>query len=94
SEIHRLMRPVGIFLFFEHVLAPQASTAKWQNRINPLWKRLAGGCHLNRNTADSIEKSGFVLQEFRRYRSSRMGPPLTSNVIEGMAVIRSKEGRP
>ncbi|MFP4160114.1 MAG: class I SAM-dependent methyltransferase [Desulfobacterales bacterium] len=85
AEVHRILRPGGSFLFFEHVLAPVASTAGWQNRINPVWKRLACGCHLNRDTAGYIEKSGFSFQELLQYRSSKMGPAITSNVIEGSA---------
>ncbi|MFW5930878.1 MAG: class I SAM-dependent methyltransferase [Desulfosalsimonas sp.] len=85
AEVHRILRPGGSFLFFEHVLAPVAYTARWQNRINPVWKRLACGCHLNRDTADYIEKSGFSFEELLRYRSSKMGPAITSNVIEGSA---------
>lgn len=85
AEIHRILRPGGDFLFFEHVLAPGAATVKWQNRITPVWKRLGGGCHLNRNTADFIEKSGFYFEQLRQYSSRKMGPALTSNVIEGAA---------
>lgn len=85
AEVHRILRPGGSFLFFEHVLAPGASTAVWQNRINPVWKRLACGCHLNRDTAGYMEKSGFSFEELLQYRSSRMGPAITSNVIEGSA---------
>lgn len=85
GEVHRILRPGGRFLFFEHVLATGADTAGWQNRINPVWKRLACGCHLNRDTAAYIEKSGFTFEELLRYRSSRMGPAITSNVIEGSA---------
>ncbi|MFP3999396.1 MAG: class I SAM-dependent methyltransferase, partial [Desulfobacterales bacterium] len=92
AEVHRILRPGGVFLFFEHVLAPGGATVKWQNRITPIWKRLGGGCHLNRDTAYLIEKSGFRFEQLRQYRSGKMGPPLTSNVIEGMAV--HYKGRP
>ncbi|MCF8146719.1 MAG: class I SAM-dependent methyltransferase [Deltaproteobacteria bacterium] len=85
SEIHRLLRPEGRFLFFEHVLAARTSTIRWQNRITPLWKRIGGGCHLNRKTSDYIEQGGFRFIQLQRYRSQKMGPAITSNVIEGIA---------
>ncbi|MFW5936802.1 MAG: class I SAM-dependent methyltransferase [Desulfosalsimonas sp.] len=85
SEVYRVLRPGGSFLFFEHVLAPGGATVWWQNRINPVWKRLGGGCHLNRDTADTIEKSGFCFEQFRQYRTRKMGPAITANVIEGVA---------
>jgi ubiquinone/menaquinone biosynthesis C-methylase UbiE len=48
-EVHRVLKAGGKFLFLEHGLSPEPSVQKWQNRLNWLQMRLAGGCHLNRN---------------------------------------------
>jgi ubiquinone/menaquinone biosynthesis C-methylase UbiE len=62
AEIYRVLKPGGQLVFCEHGQAPDATVAKWQNRINPLWCRLLGGCNLNRPILDWIERSGFMLQ--------------------------------
>ena len=48
TQMRRVLKPGGKLLFCEHGAAPDADVQKWQNRINPLWKKIAGGCHLNR----------------------------------------------
>ena len=58
SEIMRVLKDDGKLLFCEHGLAPDTSVAKWQNRINPLWNKIAGGCNLNRNIPELIISSG------------------------------------
>jgi ubiquinone/menaquinone biosynthesis C-methylase UbiE len=58
-EIRRVLKPGGRLLFAEHGTAPDESVRKWQDRLTPLWKRLAGGCHLNRNMKALIERGGF-----------------------------------
>ena len=59
SEARRVLKPGGRFLFCEHGLAPDADVARWQRRIEPVWKRIAGGCHLTRPVAAAIKASGF-----------------------------------
>lgn len=59
SEMHRVLRPDGDLVFCEHGVAPDESVRKWQNRINPIWRRLGGGCHLNRDIPAMLEGSGF-----------------------------------
>jgi ubiquinone/menaquinone biosynthesis C-methylase UbiE len=61
AEARRALKPSGRFLFCEHGLAPDAEVAKWQRRIEPIWKRIAGGCHLTRPVASNIAASGFRL---------------------------------
>ncbi len=58
-EIRRILKPGGKLIFCEHGQAPDKSIERWQNRINPLWKKLAGGCNLNRPIARLLEGSGF-----------------------------------
>lgn len=59
AELRRVLRPGGQLLFCEHGLAPEAAVQRWQNRLDPLWTRLAGGCHLNRPIPQLLEQGGF-----------------------------------
>lgn len=61
AEARRVLKPTGRFLFCEHGLAPDPDVAKWQRRIEPVWKRIAGGCHLTRPVASAIAAAGFKL---------------------------------
>lgn len=62
AEARRVLKPSGRFLFCEHGLAPHAGVARWQHRIEPVWKRLLGGCHLTRPVASQIEAAGFRVE--------------------------------
>ena len=55
----RVLKPGGTLIFCEHGAAPEDSVRRWQDRINPIWKRLGGGCNLNRAIPDMIEQGGF-----------------------------------
>ena len=62
AEVHRVLRPGGSFLFLEHVAAcPGTWTRRAQRLVEPLWKRLAGNCHLTRETRDLLLGGGFEL---------------------------------
>jgi ubiquinone/menaquinone biosynthesis C-methylase UbiE len=61
SELRRVVRPGGTVQFLEHGLSPQASVAKWQHRIEPLHRRLVGGCHLTRDPTTLMEEAGFAM---------------------------------
>jgi len=63
GEIRRVLRPGGRFHFIEHGLSPDAGVARWQSRIEPLQRRLAGGCHLTREPVSMVERAGFVVDE-------------------------------
>ena len=62
-ELRRILRPGGQMLFLEHGLAPDADVRRWQERIEPVWKRLAGGCHLNRPIASALDGAGFAVDK-------------------------------
>jgi ubiquinone/menaquinone biosynthesis C-methylase UbiE len=59
----RVLRPGGQLIFCEHGKAPDAGVCKWQDRINPLWRRLLGGCNLNRNIPDLLAAGGFHIEQ-------------------------------
>jgi ubiquinone/menaquinone biosynthesis C-methylase UbiE len=66
AEARRVLKPDGRLLFCEHGLAPDPDVARWQRRVEPVWKRLAGGCHLTRPVAEAIAAAGFRLQSVDR----------------------------
>ena len=61
-QMARVLKPGGELIFCEHGAAPDASVRRWQDRVDPRWKRLAGGCHLNRPIPDLIEQGGFKIK--------------------------------
>jgi ubiquinone/menaquinone biosynthesis C-methylase UbiE len=67
AEVRRVLKPGGTFHFVEHGHAPDANIARWQDRLDPLEMRIAGGCHLTRKIADDIENAGFVVKELDNY---------------------------
>jgi ubiquinone/menaquinone biosynthesis C-methylase UbiE len=62
SEMRRILRPGGKVLFLEHGRAPDANIARWQDRIEPVWKRMAGGCHLTRPIGSAFRGAGFEVE--------------------------------
>lgn len=60
-EMARVLKPGGRLLFCEHGVAPDADVRRWQNRLNPIWSRLGGGCRLNRDIPDLIRQGGFAV---------------------------------
>lgn len=83
KEMRRVLRPGGRLLFSEHGLAPDLPVVRWQNRLNPAWKPLAGGCNLNRDIAALITTGGFHIREIRS--SYLKGPKPMTWVSRGWA---------
>lgn len=63
AQMRRVLRPGGHLLFCEHGEAPDASVRRWQARINPFWRRVAGGCNLNRPIPRCLEEAGFEIEQ-------------------------------
>lgn len=71
-EMRRVLKPAGRLLFVEHGLAPDAGVRRWQDRLTPAWKRVGGGCHLNRGIPELIGREGFAID---RLETGYMGGP-------------------
>jgi ubiquinone/menaquinone biosynthesis C-methylase UbiE len=82
-EMHRVLRPGGHLLFVEHGRAPEPNVRWWQDRLTPVWKRIGGGCHLNRAIQMLIEDAGF---KFDRLETGYIhGPNPLTFMYEGSA---------
>lgn len=62
KEMLRVLKPGGKMIFCEHGLAPDTNVSKWQSRIDPIWGKIAGGCHLNRDIPGLITAAGFEIE--------------------------------
>ncbi len=75
-QMKRVLKSNGRLIFLEHGRAPNPGVAAWQDRLTPLWKHVAGGCHLNRKIDELIEAAGFQITELTTFYNP--GPrPLT-----------------
>ncbi len=83
GEMRRVLRPGGTLRFVEHGLAPERSVQKWQHRLTPLWRRLSGGCHLNRSIRELIEGAGFRIVGLQT--GYLPGPKIMTFLYEGSA---------
>jgi ubiquinone/menaquinone biosynthesis C-methylase UbiE len=86
GEVRRVLRPSGRLLFVEHRQSPDANVRRWQDRLTPLWKRIGGGCHLNRALGQLIENSGFRIEHMKT--GYMKGPKPMTFMYEGWARSR------
>jgi hypothetical protein len=78
------LKPGGEFLFVEHGRAPDPGVARWQDRVTPVWKHVAGGCHLNREPDSLVRDAGFRIDALETGYAP--GPRLMAFCYEGRAV--------
>jgi len=66
--MQRVLRPGGKLLFCEHGIAPDQGVRRWQERVNPTWRRFSGGCNINQDIPAILESSGFrIVVDERMY---------------------------
>ena len=86
KQVYRVLKSGGLFLFMEHVAAENnRGRLKWQNWINPIWKKISGNCHTNRETEKYILSAGFKIKNITK-ASMRKAPPFLRPTIRGVAV--------
>lgn len=83
-EMRRVLKPGGRFLFIEHGRSPRPGVERWQDRLNPLWRRLMNGCNINRRIDRLVEDAGFSLVSLERFR--HRGPALLAYMYRGVAI--------
>jgi ubiquinone/menaquinone biosynthesis C-methylase UbiE len=83
AEMRRVLRGDGQLLFVEHGLAPEPAVEKWQHRLTPAWRHIAGGCHLNRKMDELIQSAGFDLKKLQTGYAP--GPRPMAFMYEGCA---------
>lgn len=74
NEMHRVLKPGGELIFCEHGKSFDPHIIRWQNRMTPVWKRVSGGCHLNRPIKDLIEEGGFKIRQIDMKYMSPLKP--------------------
>jgi ubiquinone/menaquinone biosynthesis C-methylase UbiE len=85
AELRRVLKPGGTLHFVEHGLAPDESVQRWQHRLEPIQKRLFGGCHLTRPFPDLISRAGFTIADVDRFYEDGAPKFLAADSL-GMAV--------
>jgi len=83
GELRRVLKPGGRFLFVEHGRSASPRTARWQDRLNPLWVRISDGCNMNRAIDALVEGAGFRLVSIDRFR--HRGPGVLAQMYRGVA---------
>jgi len=67
QHVRRVIKPDGRFIFLEHGCSPDPGVARWQDRLTPVWKRITGGCHLNRKIDALISATGFQITSLKNF---------------------------
>jgi ubiquinone/menaquinone biosynthesis C-methylase UbiE len=85
GELRRVLKPGATLHFVEHGLAPDESVRHWQHRLEPVQKRVFGGCHLTRPVVDMLTSAGFAIQEVDAFYQEHVPKPLGAESL-GTAV--------
>ncbi len=85
KQMKRVLKPGGHLVFVEHGRAPDRGVAVWQDRLNPTWKRIGGGCNLNRKVDELITEAGFQITDLRTFYLP--GPRPMMYTYQGLAHV-------
>lgn len=86
DEMRRVLKPGGQLIFVEHGRADDRGVQRWQRRIEPVWKKIGGGCHLTRRADDLLRDGGFLLNQFAS--GYEPGPKFAAFMMHGIATPR------
>jgi ubiquinone/menaquinone biosynthesis C-methylase UbiE len=86
QQMNRVLKPSGRLIFVEHGRAPDSGVAAWQDRLTPFWRRIAGGCHLNRKIDDLLMSAGFEIDGLQT--TYLPGPRPMTYTYQGFARVR------
>lgn len=86
NQVRRVLKPDGHLIFIEHGRAPDSGVAAWQDRLNPIWKHIGGGCQLNRKIDELLRHAGFQIDELRT--SYLPGPRPMTYTYQGFAHVQ------
>lgn len=84
AGMKRVLKGGGKLVFLEHGAAPDPGVRRWQDRLNPLWEKLGGGCNLNRNPLEMVRRAGFTVQETHSHYA-RGAPKFAGYMTRGVA---------
>jgi len=87
-QMKRVLKPNGHLIFIEHGRAPDSRVAAWQDQLTPLWKRIGGGCHLNRKIDELLVGAGFTIDELRT--TYLPGPRPMTYTYQGFAHVQAR----
>jgi ubiquinone/menaquinone biosynthesis C-methylase UbiE len=85
QQMRRVLKPEGRMIFIEHGRSPDRAVTSWQDRLTPIWKRIGGGCHLNRKPDDLMRAAGFQITQEKNFYLR--GPRPMTYTYQGMAAV-------